>query len=248
MKKTAVIIDLETTGLDSQTDEIIEIGLMEISFDDDDFSILPRPSRILSELGEPKVLLSDFIKGLTGLIDEDLRGRSINWQMVYERLKKADYLIAHNAQFEKSFLDKIEALAGLSQKVWACSMTQINWAAKGSRSKSLNYVAADQGFLNPFPHRAPFDVITTFKVIENNLEELILNAGSPVVEVRAVGSDISTKDVLKARGYSWLVEDKVWRTFVSVRAIEAEREFLKKEVYPNKQDRHSENVLQSMFQ
>ena len=53
MKKTAVIIGSETTGIDPLTSEIIEIGLMEITFDDEDYAAFPRPSIIHSELQQP---------------------------------------------------------------------------------------------------------------------------------------------------------------------------------------------------
>lgn len=244
MKKKGLIIDLETTGIDPLTSEIIEVGIMEFTFDDEDFSRLPRPSAVYSELQEPKQSLNDFIKNLTGLSDEDLKGRSINWGVVREKLEAADYIIAHNAQFERSFLNLVEGLRGLSKKSWACSMTQIKWSSKGSTSRALKYVAADQGFLNPFPHRAPFDVITTFKVIEKHLEELIINVNSPVVEIRAIGSDFDLKDVLKKRGYHWNASDKVWLTQISERDLDAERDFLKKEIYANRSDTHSEKVLE----
>ena len=243
MKKTGLIIDLETTGIDPLTDEIIEVGIMEFSFDDEDFTQLPRPSTVYSELSEPNAPLNEFIKNLTGLSDVDLKGRSINWELIRNKLEAADFVIAHNAEFERSFLSNVEELKSLPQKIWACSMTQIKWITKGSSSRALKYVAADQGFLNPFPHRAPFDVITTFKVIERNLEELILNALSPVIEIRAIGADFETKDILKKRGYHWNASERVWMTNISERQLEAERDFLKRDVYGSRSDKHSEKKI-----
>jgi DNA polymerase-3 subunit epsilon len=50
--------------------------------------------------------------------------------------------------------------------------------------------------------------------------------------VKAFGSPFETKDKLKARGYRWDAEARVWYTAVkSAAALDAEAEWLKAEVY-----------------
>ena len=79
--RSAVVADVETTGLEAQKDTIIEIGLRPFSF-----------HRLTGEVvgvGEPYVSLQDpgkplteEVSRLTGLTDEDLQGQSIDWTEV----------------------------------------------------------------------------------------------------------------------------------------------------------------------
>jgi DNA polymerase-3 subunit epsilon len=56
--------------------------------------------------------------------------------------------------------------------------------------------------------------------------------------LRAFGSPFETKDKLKARGYRWDAEARVWYTAVkSAEALDAEAEWLKAEVYSGRSAR-----------
>lgn len=96
------IIDLETTGLpDSRSSEIIEIGLILLDPGEDTVGVastLVRPSRSIPSL----------ISRITGLFDEDVSSApamaSIR-QEIFEILS-GRLLVAHQADFEKSFLGR----------------------------------------------------------------------------------------------------------------------------------------------
>jgi len=64
------------------------------------------------------------------------------------------------------------------------------------------------------------------------LQQLFKSAEQARTVVKAFGSPFETKDKLKARGYRWDAEAKVWYTAVkSAEALEAEAEWLKSQVY-----------------
>src|SRR5208282_4762391 len=68
-------------------------------------------------------------------------------------------------------------------------------------STRLTYMAADHAFLNPFPHRAMFDVMTMLKILDNyDIGKVMELAKSPTVTVKAIVS-FDQKDLARNRGY-----------------------------------------------
>lgn len=161
-------VDFETTGLDPAKDRIIEIGA--VLYDTD----CGQPVKFMSEFVYEKrktPILSEFIIKLTGINDDLLIKYGINYKSALAQLLKlageADLVIAHHAEFDFNFfiheLGKEKISAVISP--WACSMSDIPWNSM-IKSKALNHIAADMGFINPFQHRACFDVLTMLKVVQ----------------------------------------------------------------------------------
>ncbi len=103
-----VVLDLETTGLDSQKDTIIEVGALRFAE--------PRalqhtgPCAELQLLVNPGRTLDPAITDLTGIQDSDLAGQA-PWEEVRPRVQAflsapATYFVAHNVEFERSFLEQ----------------------------------------------------------------------------------------------------------------------------------------------
>lgn len=235
-----VIVDLETTGLEPEVDEIIEIGLIEFSHSRyNNLSI----SRTYGALQQPSKPLPDIIKKVTGLDDDSLSGQSIDWLQVVEIMSRSQVIVAHNASFDRSFLERVPAFreAKLGGR-WACSQTHIDWQRHGFKSRALNYLACDQGFVNPFAHRAVFDCATTFRIIEPYLEELYATSLLREYEVAAVGAPFEVKDALKLRGYRWDPSRRVWAKRIFENRLDEERDFLSVEIYKGP-TRHSEVMI-----
>ena len=98
MRGELVAIDLETTGLDSTQDEIIEIGAVRFSDGvvTDEFSVLVDPGRPIPTL----------VTSLTGLRDEDVVGAP-KIQAVLPQLLTfvgSAVWVGHNVNFDASFL------------------------------------------------------------------------------------------------------------------------------------------------
>ena len=258
-----VIIDLETTGIDSSQDQVIEVGMLEFvmtpaTYVDRPESASPPPARsggtvaigaglkadmvgAYSGLQDPGRPLPPDMSALTGLSDEVLAGRSVDWPQVRQMLARASVVIAHNAGFDRAFLERRPELAGLELH-WACSIKHINWHRHGFRTRALNYLAADHGFVNPFAHRALFDCATTFRVITPYLDELVRRSHLREFLVSATGAPFETKDVLRSRGYRWNPEIRVWAKSMLEDEIEEERAFLAAQVYKGN-PRHKEEEI-----
>jgi DNA polymerase III subunit epsilon len=236
--KFGLIVDVETTGLNPSENAIIELGLLEFKFGDAG-EFTPVISSMYSSLQDPGEPLSDEVKQLTGLDDTAVRGQEIDWSVVRRYWDRANLVIAHNAEFDRSFLMMRRELTDQA-KHWACSVRHIDWRAKKFSSAKLNYLAADHGFVNPFAHRALFDCATTYRLISPHLEELMKSSHEPEIEISAFGSPFESKDVLRANGYRWDAQERVWRKKVSPSRLDAERRFLSQDVYKGP-TRHSES-------
>jgi DNA polymerase-3 subunit epsilon len=234
-----LIVDVETTGLNSSVHQIIEIGIIEFMLNSESGAAITRMYGALSDPGQP---LSQEIERLTGIKTAHLANQKIDWQMVASMMQRAKIVIAHNADFDRSFLSQVAELQKIEAH-WGCSIRHIDWKAKGSGSQALNYLAADHGFINPFPHRALFDCATTFRLIAPHLEELIENSHQKTFRVDAVNSPFEKKDTLKENGYRWDAARKIWYKIIFERQLATERDFLSKEIYSASQSQHRETLV-----
>lgn len=235
-----LIVDLETTGLDPEKDRIIEIGIIEFGLEGDQPPVVIRSYSGLEDPGQP---LSPEITKITGLATAHVLGQKIDWDLVRDFFSRSEIVIAHNCDFDRSFLVRRKELTGLRPH-WACSMRHINWKAHGFNTLSLNYLAADHGFVNPFAHRALFDSAATFRLITPYLPELIERSYQREFMIRAVQSPFDSKDALRARGYRWNAEERCWGRVVAEGDLEAERLFMATEVYKGRAS-HEETELRS---
>lgn len=234
----AIVVDVETTGLNANEDQIIELGYCEFVWD---ATNPPRVLEMYSGLEDPLVAIPSEITKLTGIRDEDVRNRKINWDLFEKAWARSELVIAHNAEFDRGFLNKIDVVKR-NPKPWACSVRHISWTEKGFGSRKLQYLAADSGFLNPFAHRALFDCATLVRVIAPYMSELSTRCFQPETKILATGSPFESKDILKSKGYRWDPEQRVWGKSCLEEQLQSEREFLAREVYKGN-SRHTEEQI-----
>ncbi|HEY3542874.1 MAG TPA: exonuclease domain-containing protein [Gaiellaceae bacterium] len=104
---TYVVVDLETTGLRPGSSQICEIGAVRVS----GFELTDE----FETLVDPRQPLGPVVSALTGLTDRQLRGAPPPSVAVQRFLAFAGdaVLVAHNARFDLSFLDReTERLTG----------------------------------------------------------------------------------------------------------------------------------------
>lgn len=196
-------IDIETTGLDIKKDEITEIAWVIKPWRD------PKPLVMRTEFCLVAQDISPEITNLTGITSEHV-GMGKPLRAVLESLfddlltYPVNYILAHNGtNFDKPWV--LDALglnrpAWFDDLLWLDSAKDIRWPFPTAK---LNYLAAELGFLNPFPHAALFDVMTMFRVAETReLSEIVKMATTPDMVVEACVT-FGTKDMAKDKKYRW---------------------------------------------
>lgn len=231
-----LILDTETTGLDSSRDRIIELALILV--DVDQATGLPlQVQEVFDELEDPGRPIPAEATRVTGITDAMVAGKRLDEARIAELTKGVDLVIAHNARFDRGFVEA--RLPAFAQLPWACSVAEIDWQAQGRGSAKLEFLAHELGFFYD-AHRAEMDCHALLAVLaaplpntgETGLARLLAAAQATSYRVQATGSPFASKDALRARGYRWDAERKVWHTLVGNQAaLDAECEWLKKDVY-----------------
>jgi DNA polymerase-3 subunit epsilon len=229
-----LIVDVETTGLDHDIDEVIELGMLKFTFD--------RLGRVGSEFAvfqafnEPGVPIPAAITELTGISDSDVRGQRISAAALNAFLHDASLVIAHNAVFDRPFVEQLSpTFAALP---WACSATEVDWRSEGIVGSRLEYVAmAFGGFYEA--HRAVDDCNAVANILTYDLPKsrtqvlaVLLQAARRVqARICAVGAPYDLRMPLKRAGYRWNDGTngfpRAWWKDVDGELVEVETAFLK---------------------
>lgn len=93
------LLDIETTGINPSTDEIIDLGYLQFEG--------TKLVRTCSSLVKPENPVSSFITKLTGITNQQLQKAPL-WSEVQTDLVllESHQILAHNAGFEESFLKR----------------------------------------------------------------------------------------------------------------------------------------------
>ena len=231
-----VIVDTETTGLNQDTDKIMEIGLVVFEYDPQ----TGQAYRVLESFGaleDPGIPITPAITEITGITNEMVAGKRIDDARVAELVSGASIVIAHNAKFDRPFLE--QRFPVFEELPWGCSFAQVDWDGEGLGGRKLDYIAVQFGFFFD-AHRAETDCQALLAILQQDLPK----SGGKVLKslldqlpqkdwtVFALNSAFETKDLLKARSYYWDAARKTWhRTLTGTEAIIEEVAWLKESIY-----------------
>ena len=173
--KALVIFDTETSGLDPEKDQIIELaalrvertaaGGLRIAGKMDTFIKLPD--------GE---LLPENIVTLTGITDELLRREGVRPDKAASQIIKLmspgpALMIAHNAQFDACFLRELLRGVKVGRPDWLDSLTVYKDRRPYPHKLANAILAYDLGDKVQNSHRAIDDVLALFEVLKAMDEE-----------------------------------------------------------------------------
>ncbi len=202
------IFDFETDGLDVEKDHPVEVGVilytttfkrvvMAESF------LVDNEIPISKELTEIHKVTTGMATKF-GLVPGDGLSRLQNY------FDMADTIVGKNiVDFDLPMYRswcKRENVEPISKPV-----IDIETDLPGVESKKLSYMAADAGFLNPFPHASLPDAWTSLRLIElqPDFNKVVERAKSPRVYVKA-HVDFDSNYLAKERKYRWDPTTKTW--------------------------------------
>ena len=231
-----IILDTETTGLSSEADRVIELGMLLFEFDPVT-GVVHRLVESFDQLEDPGMPIPPASTQVHHITDEMVKGLRIDDGEVARLLQGVSVVIAHNAGFDRPFVE--QRWPQFETLQWACSLRDIDWQAEGFGSAKLEYLLYTQGLFYE-AHRAETDCRALLellsRVLPNSQKTALLamleTLNQPQTRVYALNSPFETKDSLKLRGYRWDGEMRCWhRTLSGPEALADEKAWLKKRVY-----------------
>jgi DNA polymerase-3 subunit epsilon len=238
-QRTAVALDVETTGLDPRADAIIQLAVVAVAYSAETGAIF--------EVGEPLTSFEDpgrplpaDIVALTGITDADVAGRRIDDQAVEALVRSGGLVLAHNAAFDRPFLER--RLPFFQGMPWGCSVADIPWRNLGYASSAQECLLMEHCGVFYDAHRADTDALAMVHLLATPLDSgefplklLLQSARRKTIRIWAVGAPFDAKDALKARRYRWNPgEDgrpKAWWRDVREDEQAAEERWLSETVY-----------------
>ena len=231
---TGMFLDVETTGFDPGRDKIIELAMVPFTYTRE--GRVHRVYRPFSSLEDPGKPIPPEIQELTTITDDMVAGQQIDDEKVEELFAAADLVVAHNAKFDRPFVDR--RFPNLPPTAWACSATEVPWRRAGIEGRKLEYIAYRFGIFFD-GHRAEVDCQVGVHILaqplpdlgQTGLGALLESARTPSIQLFAEDSPFEAKDKLKARGYRWDPNRRVWWTSLAPDAYQDELAWLREEIY-----------------
>ena len=233
-----VVLDTETTGLDLDKAEVIELAMLKFLYTPDGEVL--RLIGTFDELRQPANPIPPEIVALTGITDEMVAGHSIDPAAVEAFVAGAEVVIAHNSRFDRPIAEK--AWPVFRNLNWACSLDEVPWRENGFEGTKLAYLLMGSGLFAD-AHRAIGDCQALLHLLSSPfaaegkpaLATLLANARQTTIRVFAVDSPFERKDLLKTRGYRWSNGTngcrRCWWRDVAEGDLEAELAFLRASIF-----------------
>lgn len=211
---SGLFVDVETTGLGDDA-KIIELALVPFTFD--------RAGRIIGRrqpiawLNDPGIPIPPEVVELTGITDERVKGTSIDPESVRPYVEGAQLIVAHNAAFDRTVLER-ELPVGWDARPWGCSYMDVPWRDAGVDGAKLVHVLMQACNLFYDAHRAGDDCLAAIHALATAdvggtpaFARLLANVRAPHYRLWAIDAPFEVKDRLKARGYRWNAEARAGR-------------------------------------
>lgn len=201
-EQVLLIIDVETTGLNTNADSIIELGIVSASYS-------PSAKRItdildaFSRYEDPHCLIPSEITELTGISVQDVAGHHIDNEWVASMVADDPIVLAHNAAFDRAFIEA--RFPSFRRQRWGCTANEIPWKDLGIGSRKLDYLLLQHGWFFD-GHRASVDCLAVAWMLAQRPDafaQLLDRVELKSVKISALGAPFGVKDHLKERGYRW---------------------------------------------
>ncbi len=193
-----LILDTETTGLDKEKDDCLEVG--SILFNVKSRAVLAQQSFLLPVDKNEAEKINNIPAEITKLSQPLIEAITYFESLV----QVSDLIVAHNAEFDKKWFgfDKLPRI----EKQWICSMDDIPWPADRQLKNrpSVRDLALAYGVPVWSSHRALTDCIYLSEVFKrcSELEQLLIKALEPKILLRAEVS-YEQRHLAKNAGFTW---------------------------------------------
>ena len=196
--ESILILDTETTGLDENKDDVIEIGC--ILFNVSSRSVLSQVSFMFPVSTND----AEAINGISAEVSNIHQPWEDGLNFFLKLVDCADIIVAHNVEFDKKWFGK-GRLPELD-KNWVCSLEDINWSFKKTLKARPSVTDLALSFSIPVwsLHRALSDCFYLAEVFKKceNLESMLVKATEPRFLYKAL-VNYEERFLAKKAGFRW---------------------------------------------
>lgn len=208
----ALLLDIETTGVDPAVDQIIELGVILYSVEAR--STLFQFSGLL-----PATKKNDahHVNGISAAACNEAASLGLNTMALARRLfYAADIIVGHNCiDFDRKFLSP-----EWNEKPWVCTKTDVVWPKQIKQGDSLVNIALAHGIGVASAHRALTDCQLIAALFDrmDDLPSILTMAMRPKAVMVA---SVSFKDRHLARdtGFTWDADSKHWTRRMAIEDV-----------------------------
>lgn len=232
--KFGVYVDVETTTLDRDVAEVMEIGVVPFLFDPDRAQIIQVViEKLYAGFEEPKGRVDPEAVAKHGITPDMVIGQRLDDARVNALIEQSALVIAHNAEFDRPILER--RLPAFAEKHWACSYREVQWESYGAVGAKLGNLIEHVCGEFYDAHRALDDCRAGIHVLAHQRDcdecdgagdvnglpceacvegvrspfsDLLQSARLPTFRVWAIDAPFMAKEKLKARGYRWSPGDR----------------------------------------
>ena len=228
------VLDVETTGLDVNECEMINIAMVQFTYDMT--GRIHSVVNFVDEFQQPKDPIPEQASKVNGITDERVKGKAFNMTKIRNMINSSEILIAHQAQFDRRFMSKV--FPEVNDKIWCCTLTQVEWEKDfGLKAKDLSWIGTNFGFFFD-AHLALPDCWATLEILnkKNSEDQFILSYLLDTLNkkqslIKCIGSPFPKNNDLKSKDYHYSGDEKCWIKTTEPENVDVEMEFLKTKIY-----------------
>jgi DNA polymerase-3 subunit epsilon len=171
--KMGAIVDVETTGMSHRNgDEVVEIGIILFRYNAINHDCV-EIVETYQGLREPSDPIPWGVIRVHGITDDMVRGKTLDYNKMESIFNRADFVVAHNASFDKGFLEHLVPMS--IDRPWKCSCFGIPWKKHGLPNKRLATLRDYFGIAHDEAHRALADCEVVLEALKRPryLQELL---------------------------------------------------------------------------
>lgn len=213
---TVLILDTETTDLLETGGELIEIAAILYSVKHR--CVLSQISTLLPTRTEHNRAVKINQIPVAAASTVSTRSADAACDIVVDWGKACRYVVAHNADFDRSFVRGHPKLSPLCGKPWLCTCYDFEWPKQHRPGMNLVHLALAHGVGVTCAHRALSDcqlISSLFTVLEDDLVAAIARAARPKCRVIAK-VEYTEKDKAREAGFKWEPVARQWSRWVAI--------------------------------
>lgn len=222
MIEQVLIIDTETTDLEPENGQVIEIGAILYSLRHQ--TTIQQSSILLSADNNPAERINRIKSAALATLSPSVM--ELGMTMILEMARMADVVAAHNAEFDRKWFGSagnngvlLPNLVDASDNLlpWVCTCNDFEWPYQIRPGQSLVELALAHGIGVYANHRALTDCQLLAALFDrvDNLQEMFERALRPKARFIALVS-YDNKEIAKQAGFKWFSNRKTWERVMAV--------------------------------